>query len=74
MDSVQVGQWRIRCGWAHHKTEAASALDSDTVDKADPANTNVYVGNLSTEVRLAADPIPVRAGAGGRCCPWQLSR
>jgi hypothetical protein len=50
MDGAQVGQWKIRCGWAHHKTEAVTGLDADTIDRADPANTNVYVGNLPSEV------------------------
>lgn len=54
MDGAQVGQWKIRCGWAHHKTEAVTGLDVDTVDRADPANTNVYVGNLPTEVHACS--------------------
>ena len=46
-----MGQWKVRCGWAHHKAEAALApLDPAAVDKADPANSNVYIGNLSAEV------------------------
>lgn len=52
MNEATVGQWKIRCGWAHHKTEAVTGLDAETVDRADPANTNVYVGNLASEVRL----------------------
>ena len=50
MNEATVGQWKIRCGWAHHKTEAVTGLDAETVDRADPANTNVYVGNLASEV------------------------
>ena len=51
MEGTEVGQWRVRCGWAHHKSEAAVApLDPAAVDKADPANNNVYIGNLSAEV------------------------
>ena len=46
-----MGQWRVRCGWAHHKSEAAvAALDPAAIDKADPTNNNVYIGNLSSEV------------------------
>ncbi len=52
MNEATVGQWKIRCGWAHHKTEAVTGLDAETVDRADPANTNVYVGNLASEVGL----------------------
>jgi hypothetical protein len=52
MNGAEVGQWRVRCGWAHHKAEGAAApLDAGAVDRADPANNNVYIGNLSSEVR-----------------------
>ena len=47
-----MGQWKVRCGWAHHKADAALApLDPAAVDSADPTNNNVYIGNLSAEVR-----------------------
>ena len=40
---------RIRCGWAQHK-QSVNNLDYATVDRADPHNCNVYVGNVSQEV------------------------
>lgn len=42
-----VGARRVRCGWAQHKTDAVPAPDPLTLDRADPSNTNVYVGNLA---------------------------
>eukprot|EP00887_Chlorella_sp_A99_P001281 scaffold14.g1281.t1 len=39
-----IGARRVRCGWAQHKT------DNVLLDKADPTNTNVYVGNLAPEL------------------------
>ena len=41
---------RIRCGWAQHKHDDPPPLDYNTVDHADPANSNVYVGSLSADV------------------------
>lgn len=40
---------RIRCGWAQHK-QIVDSLDYPTVDRADPHNCNVYVGNVSQEI------------------------
>lgn len=52
MNGAEVGQWKVRCGWAHHKAEAAAQpLDPAAIDAADPTNDNVYIGNLSSEVR-----------------------
>ena len=42
-----VGSRRVRCGWAQHKTDAAIPADSTILDRLDPTNTNIYVGNLS---------------------------
>lgn len=45
-----VGSRRVRCGWAQHKLDAGvasgSSPDAALLDRADPTNTNVYVGNL----------------------------
>lgn len=51
-----IGARRVRCGWAQHKTDGIVAMDPQILDRADPTNTNVYVGNLApalsdTEVR-----------------------
>ena len=40
---------RVRCGWAQHK-QTVNSLDWTTVDRADPHNCNVYLGNVSQEV------------------------
>lgn len=40
---------RTRCGWAQHK-QNPSNKDHTTVDKADPQNANVYVGNVAPDV------------------------
>lgn len=40
---------RIRCGWAQHK-QVINSLDYSTVDRANPHNCNVYVGNVSQDV------------------------
>jgi nucleolysin TIA-1/TIAR len=43
-----IGARRVRCGWAQHKTDGASgSMDPQVLDRADPSNTNVYVGNLA---------------------------
>ena len=44
-----VGHRRVRCGWAQHKADA-NASDITSVDRADPGNANVYVGNIAAEV------------------------
>ena len=44
-----VGHRRVRCGWAQHKADA-NASDITGVDRADPSNANVYVGNIAAEV------------------------
>eukprot|EP00890_Picochlorum_soloecismus_P006547 jgi/Picsp_1/717/NSC_04206-R1_nucleolysin tiar-like len=46
MDGAHVGARCIRCGWAQHKTEAALPTDPNILDRSDPTNTNIYVGNL----------------------------
>jgi len=45
-----VGSRRVRCGWAQHKTSAALPTDAHMLTRADPTNTNIYVGNLSPSV------------------------
>jgi nucleolysin TIA-1/TIAR len=47
MHGQVVGGRRIRCGWAQHKADPVIPLDQEALDRADPTNTNVYVGNLS---------------------------
>lgn len=42
-----VGSRRVRCGSAQHKTDAALPTDPNILDRADPTNTNIYVGNLA---------------------------
>ena len=44
-----IGARRVRCGWAQHKTDggAVGSMDPQVLDRADPSNTNVYVGNLA---------------------------
>ena len=58
MHGQVVGGRRIRCGWAQHKADPAIPLDAEALDRADPTNTNIYVGNLvpsvsETELRRA---------------------
>ena len=43
------GRRRTRCGWAQHK-QNPNSLEPSTVDRADPQNANVYVGNVSPDV------------------------
>lgn len=50
MNGEQIGTRRVRCGWAQHKQDQTQPMVSETVDKADPSNTNVYVGNVGPEV------------------------
>ena len=45
-----VGARRVRCGWAQHKTDFAAPMDPSMLDRSDPTNTNVYVGNLSPQL------------------------
>lgn len=40
---------RARCGWAQHK-QSVQSLDYTSVDRSDPQNCNVYVGNVSQDV------------------------
>lgn len=42
-----IGARRVRCGWAQHKTDGIVSMDPHILDRADPTNTNVYVGNLA---------------------------
>ncbi|CAD7701309.1 unnamed protein product [Ostreobium quekettii] len=51
MHGQLIGSRRVRCGWAQHKQQDTSQpLDYDTLDKADPTNTNVYIGNIPAEM------------------------
>ena len=43
---------RTRCGWAQHK-QNTNSLEPLTVDRADPQNANVYIGNVSPDVSNA---------------------
>lgn len=45
-----IGARRVRCGWAQHKTDNVVPMDPPLLDKADPTNTNVYVGNLAPDL------------------------
>ncbi|KAG1669085.1 hypothetical protein FOA52_004004 [Chlamydomonas sp. UWO 241] len=48
MQGQVIGSRRVRIGWAEHKKEhVLTPVDTDTVERAGPANTNVYIGNLS---------------------------
>mmetsp|Transcript_39058 Transcript_39058/g.86881 ORF Transcript_39058/g.86881 Transcript_39058/m.86881 type:complete len:464 (+) Transcript_39058:198-1589(+) len=50
MQGRQIGSRRVRCGWAQHKQDENSPPpDYESVDRADPSNTNVYVGNIPPE-------------------------
>ena len=50
MQGRQIGSRRIRVGWAQHKQdETTDPLEFEAVDRADPSNTNVYIGNISPE-------------------------
>ncbi|DBA78486.1 TPA: hypothetical protein ACH3X2_007974 [Trebouxia sp. C0005] len=49
MNGKLVGHRRTRCGWAHHK-QNTNSLEPSSVDRADPQNANVYVGNVSPDV------------------------
>eukprot|EP00955_Chlamydomonas_euryale_P056005 356285-Chlamydomonas_euryale.AAC.1 len=56
MQGCMIGSRRVRVGWAQHKEEGVSdagALDFDSVDRGDPANTNVYVSNVAPETSEA---------------------
>lgn len=44
-------------------------MDTETVDKADPTNSNVYVGNLSAEARpRSRAPLPASQALGCAAC------
>ena len=45
-----VGSRRVRCGNAQHKTDAALPTNPNVLDRADPTNTNIYVGNLAASL------------------------
>lgn len=47
MHGQHIGARRVRCGWAQHKTEGLAAHDPQLLDRCDPTNTNVYLGNVS---------------------------
>lgn len=40
----------MRCGWAQHKTDNIVQMDPQILDRVDPTNTNVYVGNLAAHL------------------------
>lgn len=50
MDGAHLGSRCIRCGWAQHKTESALPPDPRILDKIDPTNTNIYIGNMPGSV------------------------
>jgi len=50
MNGEILGGRRIRCGWAQHKNESNGHADASDIDRTDPTNTNVYVGNIASEV------------------------
>ncbi len=60
MNGTFLGHRRIRCGWAQHKQDT-SACNFGCIDRADPTNANVYVGNVAADVRARA-----RVGLGHR--------
>ncbi|KAG1666182.1 hypothetical protein FOA52_012029 [Chlamydomonas sp. UWO 241] len=48
MQGQLIGSRRVRIGWAEHKKEyVPTPVESDAVERAGPANTNVHIGNLS---------------------------
>ncbi|KAI8463226.1 MAG: hypothetical protein J3K34DRAFT_527152, partial [Monoraphidium minutum] len=50
MHGQVIGSRRVRCGWAQHKQDDTATLtDPDEIDQSDPANTNVYVGNIAPD-------------------------
>lgn len=50
MNGTFLGHRRIRCGWAQHKQDTSSC-NFGCIDRADPTNANVYVGNVASDVR-----------------------
>lgn len=67
-----IGTRRVRCGWAQHKTDNMVGMDPQLLDKADPTNTNVYVGNLSPELSGEGGTLLLRCSLGERaraCLP-----
>ena len=60
MNGTFLGHRRIRCGWAQHKQDTSSC-NFGCIDRADPTNANVYVGNVAADVRPSASsckPLP----------------
>ena len=53
MNGTFLGHRRIRCGWAQHKQDTSSC-NFGCIDRADPTNANVYVGNVAADVRSAS--------------------
>jgi RNA recognition motif-containing protein len=51
-----VGSRKVRCGWAQHKTDDIGPIDPILLNRADPTNTNVYVGNLPSHLPDAEIP------------------
>ena len=50
-----------------------SPLDSDSIDRADPSNTNVYIGNIAPETNEADLVAHFEGGElEGRRLPWTL--
>ncbi|KAK9825460.1 hypothetical protein WJX81_004884 [Elliptochloris bilobata] len=52
MNGTFLGHRRIRCGWAQHKQDTSSC-NFGCIDRADPTNANVYVGNVAADITEA---------------------
>lgn len=64
MNGTFLGHRRIRCGWAQHKQDTSSC-NFGCIDRADPTNANVYVGNVAADVRPPAPSFEPLAGKTG---------
>lgn len=63
----------MRCGWAQHKVgESAAPVDAAVLDRSDPTNTNVYVGNL--DVALTDSEIRRHFSSFGALAEMKLHR
>lgn len=68
-----IGSRRVRCGWAQHKVgESAAPVDAAVLDRSDPTNTNVYVGNL--DVALTDSEIRRHFSSFGALAEMKLHR
>ena len=71
MNGTFLGHRRIRCGWAQHKQDTSSC-NFGCIDRADPTNATVYVGNVAADVRPLPYPMlchPCCMGAFARAGP-----